>query len=120
MLDRLRRHALPVLIALAAALAAGCGACRRCDQERERYLREWGEAEDTERVQEGELVTETWYYWSRGRSVVFFWDERDCACEVSTYTFTPEPDAALVPADSLPGARRELAFRTARPRLLRP
>jgi len=75
-----------LLIAGALALSAGC-ACKRCDQERERITLEWGDPEERTVERTGHLITETWFYWEQNGSVVFLWDDRDCACDVSSYHF---------------------------------
>ncbi|MCP4550106.1 MAG: hypothetical protein GY835_26905 [bacterium] len=73
---------------LLAAFMAGC-ACHRCDQDRERMQSEIGSPEDIEIVAQGDRTTETWFYWSLGRSVVFYWDEDECSCSVNTFTYEP-------------------------------
>ncbi len=84
-----------VLVLAASALLAGCGDCVRCDKEQDRTLSEWGPPDETESRRDGHLITETWFYWERDRSVVFLWDERDCSCSVNEYSFeegaSPEP-----------------------------
>ena len=30
-------------------------------------------------------LTEPWFYWQDNETVVFFWDERECSCEMSIY-----------------------------------
>ncbi len=80
---------LVILTLPALLILAGC-ACKRCEQEQDRILVQWGEPEQTELQQDSHLFTETWYYWEVGRTVIFLWDDRECSCDASTYTFTPE------------------------------
>ena len=104
---------LPIL-----TLLAGCS-CKHCEQEQDRFLGQWGEPEETELSRSGHLLTETWYYWEDSRTVVFFWDDRDCACDVSTYTFTPAEREGAEPGEE-PEPALTLHFRTARTNPFRP
>ena len=73
-----------LFFALYLVFLAGCS-CRHCDQERERTVLERGEPLDREVERDGTLFTEAWYYWQDDLTVIFFWDERDCSCEMSIY-----------------------------------
>ena len=83
---------------LAAALTTACS-CRRCERERERVLLERGEPLERDIHRDGSFMTETWYYWAEGETVVFFWDERECGCEMSRYILAPRTNET---ADAAP------------------
>jgi len=77
-----------ILLVLAAALSLTLGcACKRCEQEKERLVTQWGRPESSEVARSGHLITETWFYTEAERSVIFQWDERECGCDVNTFFF---------------------------------
>lgn len=78
---------LLAIVLIAAALLSGCGDCLRCEREMDRARTELGEPEATEQRRDGNIVTETWFYYEQNRSQVFLWDDRDCSCSVNTYLF---------------------------------
>jgi hypothetical protein len=95
----LLRQTIPAALLLAVLVLCSSCDCRRCEREQDRMLTQWGDPERREITKVGHLVTETWFYDSNSRSVDFLWDERDCGCDVDTYTF----------AGSRAAAQREIA-----------
>lgn len=97
---------------LAIPLLAGCSDCLRCEQEMDRTRIQMGDPEASEFRRDGNILTETWFYYEDARSVVFLWDDRDCSCNVSVYIFEGgEARAAPV---------AEFRFDTARSAFFRP
>jgi hypothetical protein len=83
-------------VLIAQSALSGCS-CRRCERERDQVRLERGEPIESELHRDGSFFTETWYYWADHETVVFFWDERECGCEMSRYTL--EAPASRAGAD---------------------
>ena len=92
------RILIPGLLALLVLLLVlpAC-ACRHCEREQDRLLTQWGHPEQREIRKDDNLVTETWRYPSSDRTVVFLWDDRDCSCNVSTYSIPGGREGAQSP-----------------------
>jgi hypothetical protein len=87
-----RIHAAVTLMLVAVLLlAAGCK-CRKCEYEQERVMAENGPPEEIELVSGDGAYTETWFYQEKGYSIVFFWRDEDCSCDVRSYSYEL-PDA---------------------------
>ena len=88
----LRLGAILIPLVLAAFLC-GCK-CEGCDKERDRALSELGPPDERSTEELGGKTSETWYYWSLGKSLVFFSDEDDCSCAVNRYNFPPSENGS--------------------------
>ena len=100
------RLLIPGLLLALLVLLPACK-CRHCEREQDRLLTQWGSPEIQEVRKDDHLVTETWRYPATDRTVVFLWDDRDCSCNVSTYSIpgSREEEPTLIEEAGLPDLR---------------
>ncbi len=68
----------------------GLSGCFDCESDMEEIRDLWGSPTEVNRYDSEGYHSETWWYWSRGKSFTFTWgSDVSKACDMSTFTFTP-------------------------------
>ena len=79
-------------------ISCDCDCTEAMDKTRAKY----GAPEEISTYKSSGYNTETWWYWSKGRSYTFAWGSNvDECCDKSTYTFSPINNTDAINYDSL-------------------
>lgn len=84
-----------ILITMLAGSISGCDAVSDfwgsadCEDDQNRAISRYGQPDDVETLSGDGYSSETYWWWSRGRSETFNWGDNYDNCERSVYTFTP-------------------------------
>ncbi len=84
-----------LLTAMLAGLLSSCSAVEDfwgsadCEDEQRGAISRYGQPEDVETYSGSGNSSETYWWWSKGRSETFNWGDSYDNCERSVYTFTP-------------------------------
>lgn len=79
-----------IIIGLFCFLLSACITDCTCENEMDDIRDQYGNPEEKNTYSSSDYKSETWWYWSKGRSYTFEWGSSvEGDCEVSTYTFDP-------------------------------
>ena len=74
---------------LLSMLMGGCSNLCNCKDEQKKVREKWGEPEEISTYRSDNSKSDSWYYYSQGRSYTFSWGGGKCDCDQETYTFEP-------------------------------
>ena len=77
-------------VILLSMLMGGCSNLCNCKDEQKKVRKKYGDPEEitTYRTNDyNDYKSDSWYYYSRGRSYTFTWGAGECDCDKVTHTF---------------------------------